>query len=328
LDLSKIEAGKMTVERIPTNPIQVVEETLSLMGVRAVEKGLRLACDWSWPIPQTITSDPVRLRQILINLIGNAIKFTQHGRVALDIRWDSESRCFITQISDTGEGMTAEQLSGLFKPFTQADPSTTRRFGGTGMGLAISRHFAEALGGSISVGSTPGVGTTFTLRIPTEEASAFYQSHPGALVLSKEPPKHIDNQPLRGQRILLAEDGIDNQRLISFHLRKAGAQVSLAENGLLARDMAINESRRGQPFDMILMDMQMPVMDGYTATTHLRALGYTGRIVALTAHAMNEDRKRCLDAGCDGFQTKPIDRAQLIQACLAPTDTGATSAAA
>ena len=319
LDLSKIEANQMTVERLPTSPVRIVEEVLSLMGVRAKSKGIDLRCDWIWPHPAEIFSDPIRLRQILINLVGNAIKFTDTGSVRLRVSWDPDERQMDFAVSDPGVGMTAEQVVKVFRPFTQADETTTRRFGGTGMGLSISKRLASMLGGDIHVLSSPGAGSTFTLSLNVEPHGPMLLEYPGGTT-SEAPPAAASaptTTPLHGLRVLLAEDGTDNQRLISFHLRKAGAEVAIAENGKLAADSAISAADTGSPFDLILMDMQMPVMDGYSATQLLRSQGYRGRIIALTAHAMNGDRDRCLRAGSDDSLSKPVDRKLLIDACQA-----------
>ena len=217
----------------------------------------------------------------------------------------------IFDVIDTGIGMSEEQMGLLFRPFSQADNSSTRRFGGTGLGLAISKRMAEMLGGDIVVRSSPGQGSTFSLSIAT--------GHLDGLVITQEPSKAVTTREPVGKtqhaltcRILLAEDGPDNQRLIAFLLRKAGAEVEVAENGQIALDLALAARQAGSPFDMILMDMQMPVMDGYEATQNLRRAGYRGPIIALTAHAMTEDRQKCIDAGCDGYITKPIDPKKLV----------------
>ncbi len=317
LDLSKIEAGKMLVEFIPCSPCAVLAEVVSLVGVRAKAKNIPLELVYEGSMPQTIHTDPTRLRQILINLVGNAVKFTEVGHVRLVARVaGSDSPCPKLQVDvcDTGLGMTPEQAAKIFQPFSQADASTTRRFGGTGLGLAISKRLAEKLGGDIAVRSAPGEGTTCSLTVDT-----------GSLQNANWVDKPVDEESGAGAgeaqrlccssldcRVLLAEDGPDNQRLISFLLKKAGADVTIAENGLTAHDLALAARDSGQPFDVILMDMQMPVMDGYEATRKLRNEGYTGPILALTAHAMNTDQRRCLDAGCDDYLTKPIDRPRLM----------------
>jgi PAS domain S-box-containing protein len=316
LDLSKIEAGKMDVEHIRCSLCQILAEVAELMRVRANAKNLPLEIEYEGPIPQNIRSDPTRLRQILINLTSNAIKFTEVGTVRLVTRLlDAESAEPKIQfdVVDSGVGMTVEQIVRLFRPFHQADTSTTRKFGGTGLGLTISKRLAKKLGGDIAVKSTYGEGSTFTVTVGTGPLDG--------VVLLDNPPKDIsfwddiDTPPAKAKldcRVLLAEDGPDNQRLISFLLKRAGAEVVLAENGQIALDLALAARNEGRPFDVILMDMQMPVMDGYNATGKLRAAGYEGPIIALTAHTMSTDRDKCLAAGCDDYMIKPIDREMII----------------
>ncbi len=321
LDLSKIEAGKMTVERRDCHPCQIVAEVVSLMRVRAESKGLPFSIDYIGALPETIQSDTTRLRQILINLVGNAIKFTEVGAVRLVIRLVHEGGrpCLQFDVIDTGLGMTEAQVGGLFQAFTQADTSTTRKFGGTGLGLTICKRFAELLGGDITVVETEmGVGTTFRATMATGplDGVKMLEDPLSATVVADNADSVAQFSPteLHGCHVLLAEDGLDNQRLISFMLKKAGADVTLKENGKLAFDAALAARDRGNPFDVILMDMQMPVMDGYEASSQLRRKGYTGLIIALTAHAMDGDRQKCLDAGCDDYATKPIDRQKLFEA--------------
>jgi PAS domain S-box-containing protein len=320
LDLSKVEAGKMTVEKSNCQPCRIIAEVVSLMRVRADAKGLPFNIEYIGAIPETIQTDPTRLRQILINMVGNAIKFTEMGAVRLVTRFverdDTPSLQF--DVIDTGRGLTDEQVAKLFRPFMQADSSTTRKFGGTGLGLTISKRFAELLGGDITVASTDlGVGTTFRARIATGslDGVTMLENPLSATVVedSANTVLQVTQSDLHGLRILLAEDGPDNQRLISFVLKKAGANVTVEENGKLALDTALAASGEGKPFDAILMDMQMPVMDGYEATGQLRQKGCTGPIIALTAHAMASDREKCIKAGCDDYATKPIDRKKLIE---------------
>jgi PAS domain S-box-containing protein len=318
LDLSKIEAGKLEAERITCSPNKVVSDVASLMRVRADAKRLPLKIEYVGGIPETIVSDPTRLRQILINLVGNAIKFTETGCVRLVIRLVRGATAphhLQFDVIDTGIGMTQEQASKLFQPFTQADASTARNFGGTGLGLTISKRLAEILGGDITISSSPGKGATFSLTIETGplENVSILENIPRASAESGQRAKAPTVSAVKlDYRILLAEDGLDNQRLISFVLKKAGAEVTLAENGLIAQDKALAARDAGDPFDVILMDMQMPVMDGYTATRKLRDSDYTGPIVALTASAMSGDAKKCREAGCDDYASKPIDRAKLF----------------
>jgi PAS domain S-box-containing protein len=317
LDLSKIEAGKLVIERVRFSPMQLVAEVHTLMSSRASEKGLAFHADFENAIPETIESDPTRLRQILINLVGNAIKFTADGEVRVSVRYhaDPETPHLQFDVTDTGIGLGPEQLEGLFEPFTQADTSTTRRFGGTGLGLAICRRLAQRLGGEIQVSSTPGRGSTFSTTVATGALGETKRIGP-ACGLARAPGQEAQAAPaaaaLAAHRVLLAEDGPDNQRLIKALLRKAGAEVTLADNGNIALDLALAAHANGQPFDVILMDMQMPVLDGYEATRRLRAADYGGVIIALTAHAMDGDRERCLEAGCDAYATKPVNRDQLI----------------
>ncbi len=321
LDVSKIEAGAMSVERIDVSPLQIAEQVASLMNPLAKGKGIAFATHCDTPVPKLIKSDPTRLRQILLNLVGNAIKFTEVGRVDIHLSFNKELDQLTFRIVDTGIGMSATQtdLIRKFQPFSQADASMSRQFGGTGLGLRISDAFARLLGGKIEVESEVGVGSKFSLIIDPGDLAGVEMIQPD--MISKREyvdatestnasalPKH--QHPLLGLRILFAEDGPDNQRLISYHLTKAGAVVTVAENGRVAVEMVKSNE---QNFDLILMDMQMPELDGYGATRRLRKLNYTRPIIALTAHAMAGDRRKSLDAGCDDYLTKPIDRKALIE---------------
>ncbi len=314
LDLSKVEAGKLAVEQTACLLRDVVHGTISLMRVRAQSKGLRLECHGEFPLPQTIRTDPLRLRQILVNLVGNAIKFTDRGRVEVTVRCGSPTTGparleFV--IADTGIGITREEMAVLFEPFVQADASTTRRYGGTGLGLTISKRLAKMLGGDIHVESEWGAGSTFTLSIdpgPLEHVPWMESDQPWCA-----PPSPRASRPIAAAektlsgRVLLAEDGPDNQRLIQHMLAKLGIEVELAANGRIAFDKAVESLRQGRPYDLILMDMQMPEWDGYEATRQLKEAGWLGPIVALTAHAMAGDREKCLSVGCSDYVAKPID---------------------
>jgi PAS domain S-box-containing protein len=316
LDISKIESGGMTIERMMTSPAQILSDAVSLMRARAIEKNLTLELEFATDIPERINTDPVRLRQILLNLIGNAIKFTNDGGVRVGARFRETPGCepqLFIDIVDSGIGLTDEQVAKLFRPFVQADSSTTRRFGGSGLGLAISRQLAQLLGGDIEVSQYGPNGSTFTLSLPVEPSDSIRLIHPDidALTNSTPAPEQAPTPVLNG-RILLAEDGVDNQRLLSFLLGKAGADVTIVDDGKATIDVALKARDVGKQFDLILMDMQMPVMDGYAATRKLRESGYDGLIVALTAHATASDRDKCLAAGCDDYLTKPIDRATLV----------------
>jgi len=318
LDLSKIEARKCVVERIECSPRQIVEDVASMVRPRATAKDLPLEVRFEGPIPATIQSDPTRLRQILINIIDNAIKFTETGSVEIVTQLVDpvgEQPQLRFDVIDTGIGIADDCTEKVFRPFAQADSSTTRRFGGTGLGLTISKRLTELLGGEVSISSTLGQGSTFSFAVSTgclddvpmisnaDEASGLPSPPEGA-----KPRENL----LGGYRVLLVEDGPDNQRLISLMLKKAGAEVTLANNGQVALELGLTAHREGNPFDVILMDMQMPVLDGYEATGQLRSQGYMAPIIALTAHVMSTDRQKCLDAGCDAHAGKPIDREKLI----------------
>jgi signal transduction histidine kinase/CheY-like chemotaxis protein len=325
LDLSKIESGKLTMERIPASPVQVLTEIVSLMQIRAEAKGLPLVVDYEPPLPESIITDPARLRQILINLVGNAIKFTETGKVHITLRLldaQGERPMLQVDVSDTGIGITPEQRDRLFRPFSQGDSSMNRRFGGAGLGLAISKRLAGMLGGDLTVESEPGKGSKFTVMIGTGSLDGVrLLEHPG----QAETPIRVQSGVVAGPaqdlrcRILLAEDGPDNQRLISFLLKKAGAEVIIANNGIEAVEKAsatlsnpASGVERQPPFDLIFMDIQMPLMDGYEATQRLRKAGYTGPIVALSAHSMTQDIQKCLNSGCNEYLPKPIERDRLL----------------
>ncbi len=326
LDLSKIEAGKMSIEPAPLSPAHLVRDVIDLMRVKSAAKGLSLEVAWQSRIPRAIRSDVVRLRQILVNLLGNAIKFTEVGGVDVGVRFDrGETRGgrLVIAIRDTGVGIDPAHLPRLFSPFEQGDGSTTRRFGGTGLGLQISRRLARMLGGDIVAESTIGRGSTLTLCISTDDVAESDLIAADEVLREPAAPESLGAAPptLSGARILLAEDGPDNQRLLAFVLRKAGAAVTVAENGafavsaLTADGTLDGELASPPPFDLVLMDMQMPELDGYAAVRLLRSKGCRLPVIALTAHAMTDDRERCLSAGCDEFETKPIDRNRLIGVC-------------
>jgi len=320
LDLSKIEAGKLDIEQIACSPARIVSEVQALVRVRSEAKGLELRLDVETPVPETIRSDPMRLRQILINLLGNAVKFTERGHIGLALRMsklDDGRPALEFDVHDTGLGMSPEQAARLFEPFTQADASTTRMFGGTGLGLAICKRLAEALHGEIRLVETRlGVGTRFRLAIPCGRLDGV-RLLDGALELACAPPPPLPSPTREAEpldcSILVAEDNPVNQRLVQLVLEKVGAEVTLVANGRLAMEAALAARAEGREFDVILMDMQMPVMDGYTATAALRAEGYAGAIIALTAHAMSSDREDCIAAGCDDYASKPIDRDALFE---------------
>jgi PAS domain S-box-containing protein len=314
LDFSKIEANRLEVERIPCSPLEILFDVETLMRVRAEQKEIEFGIALEGAIPQRIETDPVRLRQVLLNLVGNAVKFTDQGGVQISVRYQQALQLIEFEISDTGLGIPLEQLVHIFDPFSQADTSTTRRFGGTGLGLPISKRLTELLGGRIEAHSIVERGSIFRVSLPVGAVEAV------EMVDEIEEPdtdsdhnllEQIEQARLRG-RILVVEDGCDNQRLIRHILERAGCEVEVAENGQVGVDLALEASNGDEPFDAILMDVQMPVLDGYEATRRLREQGYTEPIIALTAHAFPAERQRCMAAGCDDFATKPIDRFKLL----------------
>jgi CheY-like chemotaxis protein len=311
----------MTVEKIATSPIQLVSDVASLMRIRAKDKELAFDVRYVGAVPETIQTDPTRLRQILMNLIGNAIKFTKAGGVKLVVsmadpkvgRHGNAVQMIRFDVVDTGVGLAPSQIDALFRPFVQADESTTRKYGGTGLGLTISKRLAEMLGGDITVRSMPGSGSTFSVAVETGDlADVKMIVAPQNESATGEAEDFWKGETKLAGRVLVAEDGPDNRVLVSFYLEHAGLDVTLVENGKLACDAALKAVSEGQPFDLILMDMQMPEMDGYAATTLLRELKYTKPIVALTAHALGGDREKCLACGCDDFAVKPIDPARFM----------------
>lgn len=327
LDLSKIEAGKMTVERISFSPLHLIREVMSVLQQSAEAKGIILNARSVGPIPRIIVSDPVRIRQILLNLVGNAVKFTEQGQVCVIVEFvpksAGQSNGLIFEVTDTGIGMTQEQCAGLFEPFMQADASTSRQFGGTGLGLAICRRMAALLDGDIVARSERGVGSSFRVNIAIELVENIDMLDSLSLIGENPVPMETTGEEIRlSGRILLAEDNPVNRRLFEQILRNAGAIVDVAENGQVAVEKALQamkldssskEFRRG--YDVILMDMQMPVLDGYGATRQLRDRGYQGPIIALTAHALDEDRRKCIETGCSDVATKPIEKTRLISVC-------------
>jgi signal transduction histidine kinase len=317
LDMSKIEADRVNVEQIECHPIEIITEVVAMMRPRAASLGLSLTADLDGEVPVRILSDRTRIKQVLVNLAGNALKFTNDGGVHITARMRPDRQpepLLEIDVADTGIGIEPNLIEALCEPFMQADATVTRRFGGTGLGLSISRRLARMLGGDITIRSELGKGSTFTFTVATGSLAGVATSRDlGADRPMATVPRGPANPPNIPCRILLADDGQDNQRLLSFVLQKAGAEVTVVGDGKLAVDAALAAKGAGKPFDVILMDMQMPVLDGYSATALLRQSGYDGAIVAVTAHAMADDRQRCLDSGCDRFASKPFDRAALVQ---------------
>jgi CheY-like chemotaxis protein len=309
LDLSKIEAGKIQIETAPFDPAELLAETRALYSEAARGKGLELECRWLGAPGQRYCSDPHRLRQMLFNLVGNAVKFTVSGEVrieAAELERDGEAAVLEFSVSDTGIGIPVDKLELLFRPFSQADNSTTREFGGTGLGLSIVRTLAKLMGGETGVSSTPGQGSRFWFRIRAGLLAAGENSRqadrpPAAAAPSAATPAAPDAS------VLVVEDDPVNRQIIKALLGKLGLRVLLANDG----QQAVEAIVAGPAPDIVLMDIQMPVMDGYSATALIRSREADGKlprltIIALTANAFAEDRERCLAAGMDDFLSKPI----------------------
>ena len=303
LDISKIEAGQIELETMKVSPTVIVSEVAAMMEEKVKKKGLKFRTNFYFPLPKIVMTDPTRLRQILLNLLGNAVKFTQQGIVCVNVYYLRHERLIKFEVSDTGIGMPPENLARVFEPFSQAEKSTTRKFGGTGLGLSISKQLAERMGGDIVCVSKQGEGSTFTAIIPLGDIG-----EPELLYQASEISKTLDHKPVNAKRdklkgsILLAEDTLENQQLIKLQLKKCALEVTVVSDGRQAVDTALERD-----FDLILMDMQMPVLDGIGATRMLRHAGYNKPIVALTANTSQSDKDNCLEAGVDEFLSKPIN---------------------
>lgn len=325
LDLSKVEAGRLEAEKIAYAPHAVAQAVVQTLMERASAKGLTLKLEFPEPLPATIAGDPARLRQILTNLIGNAIKFTETGsvRIVSHLQRDVPATRYCIDVIDSGIGIPADKVESVFEPFVQAESSTTRRFGGTGLGLTISRGFARAMGGDISASSVYGQGTTFSIWLDAGAVAASDLLEPSALASVAQPgaaTAAVQWQFLP-KRVLVVDDGTENRQLVRILLEEVGLHVSEAENGQQALDRIAAE-----PFDLVLMDMQMPVMDGPTATRLLRDQGAVLPIIALTANAMKGFEKELDAAGFSGYQTKPIDVDVLLADLAARLDGRAVEA--
>jgi two-component system, chemotaxis family, CheB/CheR fusion protein len=327
LDLSKIEAGKVDIDIERFDPVRVIVDVRNVMEVRARENELNLELEIQYPdAPHFVESDAKRLKQILINLVGNAIKFTKQGGVKIVVDFpeiassksqlaDAPSRQLRIAIIDSGIGMTPEQQERLFKPFSQGDSRITQQFGGTGLGLAISQRLAAMLGGKIEVASKINEGTTFTLTL----ANGGFSTGPSPL---PPEPQSIDSLASSEEiqlnaHILIVDDRRDIRYLSKHIVTQAGGRVTEADDGIQAVETVKRSIAQGVVFDLILLDMQMPNMDGYESAKQLRQLGYQGPIIALTADAMHGDMTRCLEAGCNDYLSKPIDKARMLQKIVA-----------
>ena len=310
LDLSKVEAGRLEIEHIPCSPHVIVNQVLLELGGRARDKSIGLQFVAEGPVPQTVLSDPLRLRQIVLNLVGNAIKFTERGGITIAARvHPGNPPRYALSVIDSGIGIAPQRLGSLFEAFVQADSSTARKYGGSGLGLAISRKLARALGGDVTATSEPGKGSVFTASFETGSLDGVrmlapdeVRDDPGEAAVGAKGRWSIPSA-----RALVVDDGAENRELVSLVLSQHGLWVEEAEDGRVAVDMATKGG-----YDIILMDMQMPIMDGYAATRELRARGVTIPIVALTANAMRGYEKQMKQAGCDRYLTKPIDIDALV----------------
>jgi CheY-like chemotaxis protein/HPt (histidine-containing phosphotransfer) domain-containing protein/anti-sigma regulatory factor (Ser/Thr protein kinase) len=291
------------------SPVQIINDVSALMRMQANEKNLSFQVNYKTPVPETVLTDPTRLKQILLNLFSNAVKFTSQGSVSIDVSCRAAKHAMSFEVIDTGIGMNKEQMARVFDAFSQADASTTRKYGGTGLGLTLSRQLAEMLGGAITVDSEPGKGSRFMVEIDTGKLDNIpfidqFDYIPAADNNTRLPLP----QKLLSGKVLIVEDTEVNQKLLEIYTSKLGAEVTIAENGKQAIEYAL-----ANDYDVVLMDMQMPVMDGLEATRALRESGYTRPIVALTANVSSEDQKKCASAGCDDFLIKPIDRGRFDQ---------------
>ena len=315
LDLSKIEAGKLQIQRSPLCLSSLIDEILEMFSDRAAGKNLQLKFDKSGLPKYKINSDTIRIRQILVNLIGNAIKFTTQGSVTIHGRFEETNKNSLKVflfVTDTGIGMTAEQAARLFKPFTQGDEKSNRKYGGTGLGLALSRKLGQALGGDVSLEScSKNKGCTFKLEIvATKNLNTIEERQ-----FSRE-NFHVKNQRLLGLKVLVVDDSSENRMLVEVYLKREGAVVNEAENGEQAVQMALHNE-----YDAVLMDIQMPGIDGYEALAKLKRNNYQKPVLALTAHAMNDERIRALASGFSDHIPKPIDRNNLVESILMHTST-------
>ncbi len=301
LDFSKIEAGKLSIEAFPVDPLQIVDEAISALALPAAEKNLTLVADKDASLPAAFLGDPLRISQVLLNLMSNAVKFTEHGEVRLAAARQGDELVF--RVTDTGIGMSPQQLAKLFLPFEQGDSSTTRKYGGTGLGLAISHQLAALMGGQLRARSTPGSGSEFEFRLPCVTMVERQEISPAVW------SPIAAGKRLAGIRILAAEDNELNRVVLEEILVQEGACVTLVENGRQAVDAAESGADR---FDLVLMDVQMPEMDGLEAASLIGRIDPGLPIVGQTAYAFNEDRDKCRAAGMKFTLTKPIEIESLV----------------
>lgn len=314
LDLAKVESGRVMIETLEFDPLEVVDDVISLMNIRACEKGLELRAVCDGELPERINGDPTRFRQVLINLLGNSVKFTEKGFVEVRVKLLENGEAAVKlriEVADSGIGVPLERASALFEPFSQADYSTSRKYGGTGLGLALSRKLARSMGGDLILSkSAPGEGSTFVFDF----ASAGPLSGPlkerrieNRSVVRKAEPAAVGGRRLDGMKVLVVDDTEDNQLILRIFLSQSGAVVDCADNG--KDGMALATSRN---YDVVLLDIQMPELDGYQVMSGLRSIGYDRPVLALTAHALKGEREKCLSAGFTDFMTKPVVREILV----------------
>jgi CheY-like chemotaxis protein/nitrogen-specific signal transduction histidine kinase len=318
LDRARLKAGRLEIERIPFSPTALVEEVLGVMRPHADAKGLALEFEVDSATPAGVESDATRIRQILMNLVSNAIKFTEAGSVRVSLGYSARADRSMLQfdVTDTGIGMSAAQIDRVFEPFTQVHPTGSHDARGAGLGLTISKGLTALLDGMIQIESKPGKGSTFRVSVPCVPVDRRHLSQEQRIPSTLERTMAETSErigPLLRLRVLVAEDNRDNQRLLTELLRAAGIESEFADNGAIAVERVGEAARGGRRFDAIIMDMQMPVLSGHEAARRLRAMGYAGLIIGLTAHTTSRDRQDCLDAGCDEYLTKPIDRRRLVE---------------
>ncbi len=308
LDLSKIEAGKLTLRNTWYSPAELVADVIKTVRINSGDVAVELS--GSIEVVEEIEGDPTRVKQVLINLVGNAVKFTEQGSVQVDmcVEVDGQQHYLVTSIRDTGIGIPESQLDAIFEPFVQVDGSMKRRFGGTGLGLPVSRHIAREMGGDILVESTAGAGSCFTLKIPFEK-----KRDKVSLDVAKKIPVA---DAAFDYSILVAEDTKINQRLLESILTKKGARVEVASNGREALEMIVGADKAGKPYDVVLLDIQMPEMDGYEVANTLREMGNPTPLIACTANAMQGDDQLCIAAGCVDYLTKPIRKKEMFAAIV------------
>ncbi|MDF1810106.1 MAG: ATP-binding protein [Phycisphaerales bacterium] len=311
LDLSAIESGQLSVVNSECSIHNIITQIKIATASSIHSKNLELDVIFDSSCPDQVTTDPKRLEQILINLVDNAIKFTDKGKVTIEARsLNNDSKELIEiKVTDTGIGIPENKLKAIFDPFTQAQDNLTRNFGGAGLGLAVSRDLAKALGGNVTVKSTVQMGSTFTLTVNANSKKTFTTQHQSVEQQKKTPS-------LENRKILIVDDAKDNRVLLQLILKRSGAATEFAHDGQQAINAVNNAITDDSPYDLILMDMQMPVLDGYHATVQLREQGLKTPIIAVTAHALEGDREHCLNAGCDEYMSKPVNKALLIETCI------------